>query len=180
VAELEVSAELLARGAPVPRAALAVGRRVGLFWQACVGTVHEEDTRDAAAFLGTEPPTRRTLRAARAAGAALRRFHDAGGCHADLQAGNLLVREHDSDTEVLVIDLDRASIAQEVSPSRRMKELMRLYRSLLKRKLLDTVGRRGCAAFLSAYTGGDRGLRQALLAHLRRERLRVALHALRY
>ena len=57
---------------------------------------------------------------------------------------------------------------------------MRLYRSLRKRGLQGAVGRRGCAAFLGAYAGGDRALRRALLVHLPRERLRVALHALRY
>ncbi|MBW2272833.1 MAG: hypothetical protein JRG96_06155 [Deltaproteobacteria bacterium] len=180
LAELAVSAELLARGAPVSRSVLVLGRRAGLFWQASVGSVYEEGTLDAAAFLAAGPTAARTLQAARAAGIALRRFHDAGGRHADLQAANLLVRENESSTEVLVVDLDRSVLSAAVPPARRMQELMRLYRSLLKRELLEAVGDRGCAAFLGSYTKGDRALRRALRAHLPRERLRVALHALRY
>jgi len=180
VAELEVSAELRERGAPVPRPALVLGRRAGLFWQASLGTIHEEGTRDAAAFLAAAPTPPRMLRAARAAGVAVRCLHDAGGRHADLQAANLLVRERDESCEVLVVDLDRAVVAEQVSPSRRMQELMRLYRSLRKRGLLEAVGNRGCAAFLGAYAGGDRALRRALLAYLPREKRRVAMHALRY
>jgi hypothetical protein len=62
-----------------------------------------------------------------------------------------------------------------------MAELMRLYRSLRKRRLLAAAGGvRGCAIFLSAYVGGDRALRRALLARLPAERRRLALHALRY
>ena len=48
---------------------------------------------------------------ARAVGAAIRRFHDAGGEHADLQVKNLLIDERDGRSEVLLIDLDRARAA---------------------------------------------------------------------
>jgi hypothetical protein len=61
-----------------------------------------------------------------------------------------------------------------------MAELMRLYRSLLKRGLREVVGSRACARFLAAYTAGDRELRRELLSHLPRERLRLTMHALRY
>jgi hypothetical protein len=61
-----------------------------------------------------------------------------------------------------------------------MAQLMRLYRSLLKRDLLRVVGERGCATFFAAYTRGDDALRDALLARLPAERRRVARHALGY
>jgi hypothetical protein len=61
-----------------------------------------------------------------------------------------------------------------------MAELMRLHRSVVKRGLSEVVGPRGCARFLDAYTGGDRVLRRALLAHLPVERVRLALHRLAY
>src|SRR5262249_18956366 len=47
-------------------------------------------------------------RAAAAAGRALRRFHDLGGRHRDLHAGNLLLRETEACAEALLVDLDRA------------------------------------------------------------------------
>ena len=110
----------------------------------------------------------------------MRRLHDAGGRHADLHIGNLLVRERERETEALVIDLDRARIVPKMTAARRLAELMRLYRSLLKRRLDHRVGSRGYAAFFSAYTAGDRALRRALLAHLPRERRRIARHAILY
>jgi Ser/Thr protein kinase RdoA (MazF antagonist) len=145
-----------------------------------VGTVHEEDTRDGIAFLTGRPGRPRILRAAAAAGEAVRRFHGAGGCHADLHVGNLLLREGRTGTSALLIDLDRARVLAEVGARERMAELMRLYRSLVKRGMQELVSSRACARFLAAYTAGDRALRRELLRHLPRERLRLALHALRY
>jgi hypothetical protein len=57
---------------------------------------------------------------------------------------------------------------------------MRLFRSLVKRGLLDGVGARGCARFLAAYCGDDRRLRAALLRRLDPELRRVALHRVAY
>jgi hypothetical protein len=181
IRELRVTAALGAAGAPVPTPVLVVGERLaGPVWTAAVGTVHEEDARDGVAFLETGPDRARRLSAAAAAGRAVRRFHDAGGRHFDLHVKNLLFRETPEGTEALVIDLDRARLVPRISASRRMTELMRLYRSLLKRGLLPSVGARGCARFFGAYVGGDRALRRALLAHLPREQRRVRLHAFAY
>ena len=182
IAELEVTARLRARGAPVAKPVLVVGRRIRGFWRADLGTLHEQGSVDGEVFLRTAPGPARRLRAARAAGRAVRRLHDAGGRHADLHIGNLLVLESESEskTRVLVIDLDRARVVAELTPARRMAELMRLYRSLVKRGLLDAVGLRGCARFFNTYTGGDRALRRELLVHLPRERIRLALHSLAY
>ncbi len=178
--ELDATARLRSRGAPVPRPVFVLGRRDGLFWEAALATIHEEESVDARQFLAGKPVRGRLRRAARAAGGAVRAFHDAGGRHADLQIGNLLVRERDEACEVIVIDLDRARVTGCVSGARRMTELMRLYRSLVKRGLLDGVDRQACATFLSGYLAGDRALRRSLLRHLPRERVRLAVHALGY
>lgn len=179
--ELRATARLLEAGAPVARPALvAAHRRIGPLWTAAVGTLYEERSVDGAAFLASRPPREQVLRAAAAAGDAVRRLHGAGGRHADLHLGNLLVREDAGAPEVRVVDLDRARVLPALSPRRRMAELMRLYRSLVKRGLVDAVGARGCARFLSSYTAGDRALRRALWRHLRRERMRLAVHRLGY
>jgi hypothetical protein len=81
---------------------------------------------------------------------------------------------------VLVIDLDRASVAKPVRPARRMRELMRLHRSLVKWRWIEAIGVRGYSRFLESYTRGDRRLRDQLLFHLPRERMRTALHATGY
>jgi hypothetical protein len=61
-----------------------------------------------------------------------------------------------------------------------MRELMRLHRSLVKWNWTETIGVRGYARFLASYTRGDRGLRDQLLVHLPRERVRTALHVAGY
>lgn len=175
--ELRVTAALRARGAPVPRPLLVVGVRRGPFWSAVLGTLHESGTRDGSALLGASPPPAALAAAIDAAASAVRRFHDAGGRHPDLHLGNLLLRERGAGSEALVIDLDRARVGAPPDARLRMRELMRLYRSVVKRGHAEQVGARGCARFLRAYCAGDRTLRRALLAQLPRERRRLARHA---
>jgi hypothetical protein len=178
--ELRVCALLRARGAPVPRALLVVGRRRGPFWSAALGTLHESGARDGAAWLAARPSPAAQAAAIDAVARAVRRFHEAGGRHADLHLGNLLLRERGPSCEALVIDLDGARAGEPPGARRRMRELMRLYRSLVKRRHAEQIGARGCARFLRAYCAGDRELRRALLAWLPRERRRLARHALRW
>jgi 3-deoxy-D-manno-octulosonic acid kinase len=179
--ELAVTHALERAGVPVPHPALVLAqRRVGPIWSGAVGTLLVEEARDGVAFLDSLPSRSRLEGVARAAGRAVRRFHDAGGRHADLHVKNLLVRERPEGIEVFVIDLDRARLQAAVTPAQRMRELMRLYRSLRKRRLLEVVRLRGCTALFRGYVQGDRALRRALLARASRERLRVAVHAIRY
>jgi 3-deoxy-D-manno-octulosonic acid kinase len=174
LAELRVTAALRSRGAPVPRPLCAVGWRAAPLWSAALGTLHVEGARDGLAWLADPHPGERIEAAARAAGRAVRRFHDAGGRHADLHLGNLLLREGADGPEVLVIDLDGARAEAPPDPRRRMRELARLHRSVLKRRLQERVGRSGRAAFLAAYLDGDATLGRALAAHWPAERRRVA------
>lgn len=176
-AEVRVNAALRAAGAPVPLPVLAVAERRGAFWRAAVATRHEPDTRDGIALLGAAPPAERVVQACAAAGRAVRALHDAGGRHRDLHVGNLIFREVPS-VECVIVDLDKARRLAEVSPSARMAEIMRLYRSIVRRGLFGVLGDGGCTGFLEAYTAGDSGLHAALLAHLPRERRRLALHRL--
>ena len=180
-AEWDVNAGLCQSGAPVPRPALALARRGrGPCWTAVYGTVHIEGARDGLAWLASRPAPTDLLAGARAAGAAIRRFHDAGGTHPDLHLKNLLLREESGTMRVWVIDLDGARIAQPPSPARRMRELMRLLRSLRKRGVADIAGPRGVAAAFAAYCAGDRQLRRQLWRRLPAESLRNALHGLTY
>jgi hypothetical protein len=174
--ELRVCAALRARGAPVPRALFVVGRRRGPLWSASLGTAYEDGARDGLTLLAAGPEPAAITAAIRAAARAVRRFHDAGGRHADLHLGNLLFRARDAGFDALVIDLDRGRVGAPPDAARRMRELMRLYRSLVKRGLEDRVGARGVARFLHVYCAGDRALRHALLAALPREWRRMTRH----
>jgi tRNA A-37 threonylcarbamoyl transferase component Bud32 len=113
-------------------------------------------------------------------GRAVRRFHDEGGRHSDLHVKNLLIRERGDTTECIVIDLDKARITPGLTPGERMAQIMRLFRSLLKRGVLEPVGSRGCARFFGAYCGKDRLLRRALWRRVDRELRKVAIHKLGY
>ena len=181
LAELAANARLAAAAAPVPRPVLVVGRRRAPgWWTAAVGTVHEENACNAGEFLAACAEPEQLLACADAAGTALRLFHDAGGCHADLHVGNLLFCEKDAAPRVLLVDLDRARVVPRVPARRRMAEIMRLYRSLVKRRIGGALAPETVAHFLDAYTTGDADLRRALLADLPRERLRLAIHRLGY
>jgi 3-deoxy-D-manno-octulosonic acid kinase len=178
--ELDATARLRAAGAPVPEPVLALGRRRGIGFSLALATVYEEGAVDALAFLASEPEDERLLRAAAAVGAALRRFHDAGGRHPDLHVKNLLLRETRAGADALVIDLDRARMGAAPGPAERAAEIGRLGRSLLKRRVSEQVGERGAAAFLTAYCAGDRALRDALVGRFPAERRKAWLHALHY
>lgn len=181
LAELRVTSALRAAGAPVPTPVLALGwRGPGPLWRAAVGTLVERDTVDARAFLEAAPDAQSVADAATVAGLGVRRFHDAGGRHADLHLGNLLLRTGPAEPRAIVIDLDKARMCERVTPARRLRELMRLYRSVVKRGLLDRLGPDGTRRFFDAYVGDDRDLRRALLAQLPREMRRLRLRALRY
>lgn len=175
--ELRVTETLRARGAPVPRVAAAVGWPAAPLWRAVLGTVHVERSRDGVAWLAAGPPPEEIAAVAAAAGRAVRAFHEAGGRHADLHLKNLLV---DADERVWVIDLDKARAGDPPSPRRRMAELVRLYRSLLKRGVRAQVGEAGRDAFFTAYTAEEPALTEALLRHWPRERRRMARHARGY
>ena len=179
-AELELSARLRAAGAPVPEPVFALALRRGLCWTHALATVYEEGAVDALQFLDSAPDAARILRAAAAIGAAVRRFHDAGGRHPDLHVKNLLLRETRAGAEAIVIDLDRGRAGAPPALRVRARELGRLWRSLLKRGVAEAVGERGVAAFLSAYCAGDRELREALGRLLPAARRRAAWHALLY
>lgn len=176
--ELETTALLYAAGAPVPAPGLVAGQRVGLHWEATVATIHEEGALDGASFLAGDPSGERLVTAARAAGRSVRRLHDLGVVHGDLHVANLLLRELGDDAEVIAIDFAGACVQPPLTTATRMRELMRLQRSLCKRGLEARVGARGEAAFFGAYVGRDRALRRALLSHRAWEALRTRVHRL--
>jgi 3-deoxy-D-manno-octulosonic acid kinase len=180
--ELRATHELARRGAPVPRPAFAVAHRRAAGWQGGVATQRIDSATNAQAVLRSRPDPDRLAAIACAAGRAVRRFHDAGGRHADLHLGNLVVREGDV-PRVLVVDLDRARVGSRPGPARRARELARLARSLdksLRGEAAAVAPEALRAAFLTAYVEDDSVLARELAEALRRHRWRLALHRTRY
>lgn len=172
--EMRVTHALAQRGAPVPSPAFAVAHRSRVGWTGGIATLRVDHATNALDYARARPE--RLERVARAAGHAIRAFHDAGGRHSDLHIGNLMVRET-GETQVIVIDLDRARALAPPSPGRRAREIARLERSLHKHGLWPQAAAR---TFIEAYVASDAALSERLRTSLRRERLRVAFHRASY
>ena len=123
--EYHLLAALHALGLPVPRPVAALCRHRGLLSQGAIMTVRIEDAKPLADLLAGERPDEGAWTAI---GACIRRFHDEGVWHADLNARNILMG---GDSQVFLIDFDRARF----SPGEAVDgkgNLNRLKRSLVK------------------------------------------------
>ena len=109
--------------APMPLAARYV--RFGPFYTADLITEYCQATRTLSSVLRHSQPPDSLWRGI---GRIIRRYHDAGVCHADLNAHNILVDEEYS--KVTLIDFDRAYRSR--CPWRQRRNLRRLKRSLNK------------------------------------------------
>ena len=63
---------------------------------------------------------------------AIAAMHDAGILHADLNVKNLLVKDYPQDPRVFIIDFDKACIQESVPLEKRLRNLVRLDRSVMK------------------------------------------------
>jgi len=140
VRELRVLAGLSAAGAPVPRPVAARVLRAGPLYRGDILVERVTGARplaDAAADL--------SLARWAEVGGAIRRFHSAGGWHADLNANNILLAPE----AVMLIDLDRGRSGCR-APQKQRHNLDRLLRSLHKLGLMPAAGE-GWRALLAAY-----------------------------
>jgi 3-deoxy-D-manno-octulosonic acid kinase len=180
--ELRVTVRAEASGAPVPHVlCLVLWPVLGPFWSALIGTREERPAVDLLARLVAEPGPRERERLACEVGRAVRRLHDAGVAHRDLQVRNIVVTQ-DPSRRIVLVDLDRAAFHRHglVPTRRRASNLGRLVRSLLKTGAWPRLTRRDHAAFLRGYLAGNRRLRGELRAWLPWERLKLAWHRLTY
>jgi 3-deoxy-D-manno-octulosonic acid kinase len=185
--ELEVTVRAERADAPVPHVAcVVVWPVVGPIWSALIGTVEIEDGEDLLSWLRRTRERSDRVALARRVGQSIRRLHDTGVEHRDLQLRNILVRSPTPDpreAEVVVIDLDGATHhgLHGVPTARRAHNLGRLARSVMKLGLWGhSVGPRERAAFLSGYFQRDRSLRAALRGFITREYAKLLWHRLGY
>jgi hypothetical protein len=181
--ELAVNAHLHAAGAPVPAPACVIAvRSRGPIWDSAVGTERVPAATPLDELLaGAVHDWPRSLAAISACARAIRRLHDRGGSHPDLNARNLLVGDSG---EATAIDLDRARCGEPPGTAARARELMRLWRSLQKRGHLRGRARAerdaALGALLDGYCAGDEALRRGLARWLPWERAKLALRRWRY
>jgi tRNA A-37 threonylcarbamoyl transferase component Bud32 len=122
-------AKLVKRGLPVPRPVAARYCRSGLIYRADLLTLRVPGIRSLADRLIERPGDREFWRNI---GRGIHRFHDAGVCHADLNAYNVQL---DEDDRFFLLDFDRGKI---LPPGIwRQKNVARLHRSLKKIRALD-------------------------------------------
>lgn len=118
---------LFRAGLPVPAPIAARYRRRGMFYRADLITQRIENSESLAARLAQGPlPLTQWI----AIGRCIRRFHDAGVHHADLNAHNILLTPQ----QVYLIDFDRGTLRKRGWWAD--TTLVRLYRSLEKVTLL--------------------------------------------
>ena len=111
----------------------------------------------------------------RSAGLLIRQFHQAGFFHGDLQLKNILV----AGDQLLLIDFDRSYRKPALSVQERIKNLLRLNRSVEKWKRLGVpITRTDRWRFFTAYTEGDKKIQEVMERLLRTYSLRFLFQRL--
>lgn len=143
--EMRLTRTLFERGLPVPAPVAALVVRAGLRYRAALITVRLPRSQALAERLADASTT-----LLEEVGATIRRFHDAGLDHVDLNARNLLVS---ADDKIWLIDFDRCQLR--APGAWRQGNLARLKRSLVR---LSPANAESC------YTAIVRGYRHASTA----------------
>lgn len=142
--EFEAHCEVVARGIPAPVPLGVSWQRTGGFLRGALAT-EAVDAPDLLAWLRTPGHADPSLRAdtLHRCGAVVRKMHDAGVWHADLQVKNLLV----SPEGPMLIDFDGARVGVPPGGLDRARNLLRFRRSLERRGLEPEL----FTAFLEGY-----------------------------
>jgi len=143
--EAQAAEDLAARGCATPQVVVARATRsaTGL-WTLEVATARVPSEGDLLAVLRARGPSREL---AVATGRTLRRAHDAGLRHRDLQVKNLLVpadffapAASGLRPALVILDLDRCDVGEPLRETERIASLARFARSLAKHGLLARPG----------------------------------------
>jgi len=139
--ELILSDSLLRVGIRTPRVLAARARSIGLGWQLEVLTRRVENALDLGYVLGLArkgelaPGVRASI--LKSLGDLVRRLHQHGCLHADLQPNNVLVNSEALEggtPELWLLDLDRSYFVDHLADGERRANLRRLYRHVARRE----------------------------------------------
>lgn len=180
--ELALTEEIRSSGIPTPPSIGAIHRWIFFpFYQAYFLSQEVPDASDLIQYfhgIGARPSLenisskRKTIRSI---GLLVRQFHRAGFFHGDLQLKNILV----TDDQVFLIDFDRTYRKSTLSSKERIKNLLRLDRSVEKwRRLGLPITRTDRWRFFLAYAGDDRRIKEIMIKTLRRYSLRCLFYRL--
>ena len=133
IRELTASVRARARGVPTPEVVAAAVYPAGGWYRADIVTRYLPASRDLADRLFDDGDTDRRRQAMRMAGALLRRAHEAGVVHNDLNLRNILIAGAGDAERAWLLDLDRAVVMRDAA-ARFERDLMlrRFARSLRK------------------------------------------------
>jgi tRNA A-37 threonylcarbamoyl transferase component Bud32 len=183
--EIMITEEIRSRGLPTARPLAALRHPAGgFFYRGDLITEEIPESQDLASFFSSgrdplsqgEPALRHEV--ASQAGRTVRFMHDHGVYHGDLNLKNLLVQPvYQSHPTVYVIDLDRSTIRTSLSTRARIRNLLRLNRSVEKLKRKGVCVRYSDRArFFHAYAQSDPMIVRAMKDQLKRDRLWVFWH----
>ena len=133
IRELKASVEARSRGVPTPAVVAGAVYAAGMFYRADVATEFIPNAESLAHLLfGSGDRQIDVESTLRVAGTVVRTLEDTHVLHPDVNAGNILVRDHVGTTEAYVIDLDRCNVLARTSSGSPRFMRDRLERSLRK------------------------------------------------
>ncbi len=164
--ELAITEEIRSSGIPTVQPIAAVHRFIlWPLYQAYLLSIEIPNARDLIQYfweIGTHPSRENISskrKMIRSAALLLRKFHQLGFFHGDLQLKNILV----AGDQLFLIDFDRSFRKRTLSLRRRMKNLIRLNRSVEKwRSLGLPIHRTDRWRFFLAYAEGDETIQKAM------------------
>jgi 3-deoxy-D-manno-octulosonic acid kinase len=160
--ELAVLVRARTLGVPVPEVVGASSTRAGLLWhRGRIATRLIPGSWTLPVFIGENRNDAALVSdVLKRAGGAIRKMHDAGIDHADLNMNNILV---DKKGAVYIIDFDKAAVYPELGQRRRIRNLRRLLRSLRKLKSMGVSLEDGdFSIIIKGYAGDEAYLARGL------------------
>lgn len=173
--EMILTEESRASGIPTTTPICAIHQSIFFFfYKAYLISLEIPDSQDLKTFLiGIRNNFILKRKIIRSVGKLVKKFHDNGFFHRDLQLKNILV----SDEQTFIIDFDRAYRKPILSTNEKIKNLLRLKRSVEKWKRLGLpVTRTDQMRFLLSYTEGDIIIRNSIKKALSFYRFLYPLH----